>query len=116
MSLFLGSSNKCSLDADAAWLSIALKDKKSAEAIALSRESYKNVFREEASQQGFDINSVEVREGEDYSCKPAHLVITNVIDVEIKSELLTALEQIKLTQLDLKVIDLSGKRNGLAFL
>ena len=54
-----------------------------------------SVVREEASQQGFDINNVEVREGEDYSCKQAHLVITNTIDAETKSELLTALEQIK---------------------
>ena len=109
MSLFLGNSNKCSLDAYATWLSIVLKDHKSAEAIALSRESYMNVVREEASQLGFDINNVEVREGKDYSCKLAHLVITNVIDDETKSELLIALEQIKFTQLDLKVIHLSGK-------
>ena len=60
------------------------------------------MVREEASQQSFDINNVEVREGEGYSCKPAHLVITNTIDAETKSELLTGLEQIKLTQLDLK--------------
>ena len=69
----------------ATWLSIVLKDHKSAEATALSRESYKNVVREEASQQGFDINNVEVREGEDYSSKPAHLVIANLIDGETKS-------------------------------
>ena len=81
----------------ATWLSIVLKDHKSAEATALSRESYKNVVREEASQQGFDINNVEVRKGEDYSCKPAHLVTTNVIRDETKSKLLTALEQIKFT-------------------
>ena len=59
----------------------------------LSRDSYKSVVREEASQQGFDINNVEVREGEDYFCKPAHFVITNTNDAETKSELLTALEQ-----------------------
>ena len=81
----------------------------------LSRDSYKSVVREEASQQGFDINNVEVREGEDYFCKSAHLVITNTIDAETKSELLTALEQINFTQLDLKVINLSGKGKGLAF-
>ena len=73
------------------------------------------MVREEASQQGFDINNVEVREGENYSCKLAHLVITNTIDAETKSELLTALEQIKFTQLDLKVINLSRKGKGLAF-
>ena len=115
MSLFSGNSNKCCLDVYATWLSIVLKDHKSAEAIALSRESYKNIVREEASLPDFDINNVEVREGEDYPCKPAHLVITNVIDAETKSELLTAPEQIKFTQLDLKVINLSGKSKGLAF-
>ena len=73
------------------------------------------MIREEASQQGFDINYVEVREGEDYSCKPANLVITNTIDAETKSELLTLLELIKFTQVDLKVINLSGKGKGLAF-
>ena len=62
------------------------------EATALSRDLYKSVVREEASQQGFDINNVEVRKGDDHSCK-----------------LLTALEQIKFTQLDLKAVNLSGK-------
>ena len=60
------------------------------EAIALSRASYKGVVREEASQQDFGINNVEVREGEDNSCKSAYLGITNTIDAETKSELLTA--------------------------
>ena len=109
MSLFLGNSSKCSLDAYAAWLSIVLKDDKSVEPIALSREFYKNVVREKASQQGFDINNVEVREGEYYFYRSAHLVTTNTIDAKTKSELLTAFEQIKLMQLDLKVINLSRK-------
>ena len=73
------------------------------------------MVREEASQQGFDINNVEVREDEGYSCKSAHLVITNTIDAETKSEYLRALEQINFTQLDLKVISLSGKGKGFAF-
>ena len=44
----------------------------------------------------FDVNNVEIREGEDYSCMPAHLVITNVIDAQTKSELLIALEEMML--------------------
>ena len=92
-----------------------MKDHKSAEAIALSPESYKRKVREEASQQGFDINDVEVKEGEEYSCKPAHLVVTNTIDFETKSEILTALEQIKFTQLDLKGINLNEKSKSLKF-
>ena len=70
---------------------------------------------EEASQHHFDINNVEVREGEGYSCIPGYLVITNTIYVETKLKLLTVLEQIKFTQLDLKVINLSGKGKGLSF-
>ena len=54
MSLSLGNPNKSS------WLSIVLEDYKSAEAVALSRESYKSMVREEASQQGFDIDKFEV--------------------------------------------------------
>ena len=77
--------------------------------------SYKSVIRDDASQQGFDINNVEVRERKDYSCKPANLVITNAIDAETKSEFLTALELINFTQVNLKVINLSGKGKGLAF-
>ena len=115
VSFFAGNSNTCSLDAYTSWLSIVLKDNKLVEAIALSRESYKNVVREEASQQGFDISNIKVREGEDFSCKPAHLIITNVINAETKSELLTVLKQIKFTQLDLKLINLSGKNKSLAF-
>ena len=112
MSLSLGNSNKSSLDAYGSWLSIVvLKDHKSMEATALSRDSYKSAVREEASQQGFDINNVEVREGEDHSCKPAHLVITNTINAETKSEL----EQIKFMQLNLKAVNLSGKGKVLAF-
>ena len=115
VSLSLSNSNKCSVDAYATQLSIVLKDHKSAEAIALSPESYKRKVREEASQQGFDINDVEVKEGEEYSCKPAHLVVTNIIDFETKSEILTALEQIKFTQLDLKGINLNEKSKSLKF-
>ena len=112
MSLSLGNSNKSSLDAYGSWLSIVvLKDHKSMEATALSRDSYKSAVREEASQQGFDINNVEVREGEDHSCTPAHLVITNTINAETKSEL----EQIKFMQLNLKAVNLSGKGKVLAF-
>ena len=112
MSLSLGNSNKSSLDAYGSWLSIVvLKDHKSMEATALSRDSYKSAVREEASQQGFDINNVEVREDEDHSCKPAHLVITNTINAETKSEL----EQIKFMQLNLKAVNLSGKGKVLAF-
>ena len=92
MSFSLGNSNKSSFDACASWLTIVLKDHSSAEVIALSHGSYKAVVREEASQQGFDINNVEVREVEDYSSKPAHFVITNTINAERKSELLAALE------------------------
>ena len=47
------------------------RSQSSAEAIALSHESCKSVVRQEVSQQGFVINNVEVREGEDYSAKPA---------------------------------------------
>ena len=83
--------------------------------VPLSRKSYRRVVREEASQHRFDISTVEVREGEDYSCKPGYLVITNTIYVETKLKLLTVLEQIKFTQLDLKVINLSGKGRGLWF-
>ena len=92
MSFSLGNSNKSSLDACASWLTTVLKDHNSVEATALSHGSYKDMNREEASQQGFDINDVEVREVEDYSSKPAHFVITNTINAERKSELLAALE------------------------
>ena len=73
------------------------------------------MIREEASQQGFDINNIEFRKGEDYSYKPDHLVITDVINAKTNSELLAVLEQMKFTHLDLKVINLSGKGKGLSF-
>ena len=95
--------SKCSLDTYAKWLSIVLKDYKSAEGIAFPRESYKSVVREKASQQRFDINNVvKDRKGEDYLYKPAHQVITNLIDVINKSELLTSLAQNKRTSLILQ--------------
>ena len=92
MSFSLGNSNKSSFDACASWLTTVLKDHNSVEATALSRGSYKDMNSKEASQQVFDINNVEVREVEDYSSKPAHFVITNTINAETKSKLLTALE------------------------
>ena len=92
MSFSLGNSKKSSFDACASWLTTVLKDHNSVEATALSRGSYKDMNSKEASQQVFDINNVEVREVEDYSSKPAHFVITNTINAETKSELLTALE------------------------
>ena len=113
--LFLGNSNKCSLDAYAKLLSTVLKDYKLAKAITLFRESHKNMIREEASQQDFDINNIEFRKGEDYSYKPDHLVITNVINAKTNSGLLAVLEQMKFAHLDLKVINLSGKGKGLSF-
>ena len=104
-----GDANKSPLDAYSASLSIVLKDHKSAEAIALSRESYENVIKEAAAQQGYDLISVKVTEGEDYSVKPADFIITSSIDVDTKDELLIALQQIKFTGLDLKLINLSGE-------
>ena len=70
-----------------------MKYYKSVEAIPLSSQSYKNVIKKEPFLQVFDIKNVEIIESEDYSCTPAHLVITNVTDVETKSELLVALEE-----------------------
>ena len=52
-----------------------------------------------------------IREGEDYSCKPAQLVLTSSIDEATKTEIFTGLDQIKFTDLNLKVIDLSGGGN-----
>ena len=85
-----------------------LKDHKSAQSYTLSRESYQHVIKEAAAQRGFTVENVRVREGDDFSCKPAQLIITNTIDVETKEELLIALEKIKFTGLDLKVINPSG--------
>ena len=66
------------------------------------------MVREEASQQGFEINKLRLEKVKIIpASQPAHMVITNTVDAETKSKLLTALEQITFTQLDLKVINLS---------
>ena len=75
----------------------------------LSRDSYQKVIKEAAAKQGYELSAVKITEGEDYSIKPAQLILTNAIDVVTKDELLTALEQIKFSGLDVKLIDLSGE-------
>ena len=66
------------------------------------------MVREEASQQGFEINKLRLEKVKIIpASQPARMVITNTVDAETKSKLLTALEQITFMQLDLKVINLS---------
>ena len=100
---FLGSSNKSPLDATAQSF-IVLKDHKSAKAITLIRESYKNVVRQAALEQGYETGNVAATEGADFSCKPVQLVITKFIDCESKKELLCGLQHVRNTDLHLKLI------------
>ena len=80
----LGNSNKSPLDATAQSLFIVLKDHKSSEVIALTRESYENVVCQAALEQGYEIENVATTEGTDFSCKPVQLVMTKFIDCESK--------------------------------
>ena len=112
---FLENSNKSQLDATAQSLIIVLKDHKSAETIALTRESYENVVRKAALEQGYETENVAATEETDFSCKPAQLVTTKFIDCECKKELLSGLQNVRKTDLNLKLIDLDPNR-GIIFL
>ena len=57
--------------------------------ITLTWESYENVVRQAALEQGFEIENVTATEGIDFS----QLVITKFIDCEIKKELLSGLQR-----------------------
>ena len=59
----------------------------------LTRESYENVVRQAALEQGYEFENVAATEGIDFSCKPAQLVITKFIDCESKKELLSGLQR-----------------------
>ena len=83
---------------------IMLKDHKSAKAITLIRESYKNVVCQAALEQGYEIENVAVTKGADFSCKPAQLVIAKFIDCESKKEQLCGLQHVRKTDLHLKLI------------
>ena len=61
--------------------------------ITLTRESYENVVRQAALEQGYEIENVAATEGIDFSCKPVQLVITKFIDCESKKELLPGLQR-----------------------
>ena len=83
---------------------IMLKDHKSAKAITLIRESYKNVVCQAALEQGYEIENVAVTKEADFSCKPAQLVIAKFIDCESKKEQLCGLQHVRKTDLHLKLI------------
>ena len=106
---FLGNSNKSPLDATAQSLFIVLKDHKSAEVIALTRESCENVECQVALEQGYEIENVAATETTNFPCKPAQLCITKFIDRECKKELLSGLQHVRNTDLHLRLIDLDPK-------
>ena len=63
-----------------------------------------------ALEQGYDIENVAAAEGTAFSYKTAQLVITKFIDCESKKELLSGLQQVRNTDLHLKLIDLDPNR------
>ena len=63
-----------------------------------------------ALEQGYEVENVAATEGTDFSCKPAQLVITKFIDCESKKELLSGLQNVRNTDLHLKLTDLDPNR------
>ena len=78
--------------------------------MTLTQESYENVVRQAALEQGYEIENVDATEGTDFSCKPVQLVITKCIDCENKKELLSGLQHVRSINLHLKLIDLDPNR------
>lgn len=87
------------------WLFQTLKDHKCEEAIRLTVMSQTRLIRAAASKQGFQMDNVALTENSTYSSKPVQLTLTSRLNGEVHREVLIALDKIKFTGLDLKLID-----------
>ena len=112
--LFIGNSRKSAIDACSAKLFQCLKDHKCDKALFLTRSSSKSSLVKAAERRGFSIDNanVQLTEGDNYSIKPAQLTITQYLDGTTRQDIHNALDHLKFTDLDLKLIDYnsSGKR------
>ena len=93
-----------------------LKDFKTAQAISLSKDSFKKAIGEAALEQGFHVENISISENDENICKPAQLVLTKYIDQVTKSEVVKGLDQIKFVDLDMNFTDLSTSGNIVLYL
>lgn len=86
-----------------------LKDHDCEHAKTLTVMSQTRSVRGAASSQGYDMDYVHLKEGEDYSSMPAQLFLTERIDFNVAKEIKDGLEKIKHVKLKLKLVDYSKK-------
>ena len=99
------------LDAYTSNLCQVLKDHKCDECIRITRLSHHNMVRDAVHRQsGVVLHTVDIKEGSDYSFKPAQLVLSKNVDTEIYKEIISGLEQMRHISLDLKVIDKTNSK------
>ena len=108
---FLGS--KTLKEYSTASLFIVLKDHDCEHAKTLTVMSQTRSVRGAASSQGFDMDYVHLKEGDDYSTMPAKLFLTERIDVKVAMEVKNGLDKMKHCKLKLKLVDYS--KEGMMF-
>lgn len=86
-----------------------MKHHNCSEAQRIARKSHKIAIKDAAKSQGYDIENVSIKEGENYSCKPVQLILTERLDVCVCQEILDGLKKMSFANLDLKVINKAKK-------
>ena len=109
--LIVGKSNNNEEDSYAASLFITLKDHKCEEAIRMAVLSQSRMVRDAASSQGYKVDYVPIKEGQNYSTKPVQLYVTSRCDLSICQEILDGIDKLKFRGLELKVINNCIKGN-----
>lgn len=103
------------IEAYSAMLNQVLKDHNDEEAIRITRLSYHNMVRDAVNKEGVQLQMVDTMETDNVSMKPAQLILTSRLDEDVRRELLSGLEKMKFTQLDLKVINEGVNEKGMQY-
>ena len=80
----------------------------------MARLSNENYVRIAAESQGYEMNHVALREGEDFSSKPVQLILTERLDDGVRREILSGIEQMKFVDIDWKIINLKPGKSALS--
>ena len=103
--IIIGRNNTSSAKASAQSLFAVLKDHNCESSINLIEQSHKFMVREAAAQQGWNMDTVAVTDGEDFSCKPVQIVLLETLDGNTRKDILNGLRQVTFANLKTKVIN-----------
>ena len=96
--------SKTSRDFTISSLYIVLKDHNNAGLQAVQAMSHSRVIQKAAQNEGFHLENIDLKEGEDYSLKPCSLWLLSSIDKRVADELLVGIGKMK-NLIDVKVVN-----------